>query len=229
MSMSQSPLGRHTASASELKERLEVERLGKPFLVYRDGAGSQRIVTLEGDEPVTAGRAEATEVRLDWDSEVSRVHARLEPVAEDWTVVDDGLSRNGSYVNGERVTTRRRLRDGDVLRLGQTAIGFCAPTQAEISATSAATDETPTAASLSDTQRNVLLALCRPYAGAGAFATPATNQVIADEVFLSVDAVKTHMRLLFQKFGIESLPQNQKRARLVERAFQTGLVNQRDL
>ena len=44
---------------------------------------------------------------------------------------------------------------------------------------------------------------------------PATNEAIAGEVFLSVDAVKWHLRLLFRKFEIEDLPQNQKRARLV--------------
>ena len=34
----------------------------------------------------------------------------------DWTVVDDGLSRNGTYVNGERIHGRRRLVDGDTPR-----------------------------------------------------------------------------------------------------------------
>ena len=41
---------------------------------------------------------------LDWDSEISRVHAALERIGDDWTVVDDGLSHNGTYLNGERVT-----------------------------------------------------------------------------------------------------------------------------
>ena len=44
-----------------------------------------------------------------------------------------------------------------------------------------------------------------------------------------MDAIKTHLRALFAKFGVEDLPQNQKRARLIERAFQTGLVSERDL
>src|SRR4029078_12651835 len=57
----------------------------------------------------------------------------------------------------------------------------------------------------------------------------ATNQDIASELFLSVEAVKTHLRALFAKFGVEDLPQNQQRARLIERASQTGLVSERDL
>jgi DNA-binding NarL/FixJ family response regulator len=74
-----------------------------------------------------------------------------------------------------------------------------------------------------------LVALCRPYKGGGKFATPATNQEIGAELHLSVDAVKTHMRALFEKLGVGDLPQNQKRVALVERAMNAGVVTQRDL
>ena len=47
--------------------------------------------------------------------------------------------------------------------------------------------------------------------------------------FLSVDAVKTHMRALFDKFGVGDVPQNQKRAKLVERAFQSGAIGPKNL
>ena len=82
---------------------------------------------------------------------------------------------------------------------------------------------------LTDTQRRVLLALCRPYRDGDSFATPATNQQIAAEVCLSVDAVKTHLRTLFAKFELGELPQNQKRARLAEVVLQFGVISQRDL
>ena len=52
---------------------------------------------------------------------------------------------------------------------------------------------------------------------------------IAAELHLSVDAVKAHLRSLFQRFGIEALPQNQKRSTLVAEAFQRGVITQRDL
>ena len=81
---------------------------------------------------------------------------------------------------------------------------------------------------LTDTQRRVLIALCRPYRDGG-FATPATNQEIAAEVFLSVDAVKMHLRTLFGRFALGELPQNQKRARLAECALQSGMISHRDL
>ena len=84
-------------------------------------------------------------------------------------------------------------------------------------------------ASLSEAQRRVLIALCRPFKDSAGYVTPATNQQVAGELFLSVDAVKTHLRALFAKFGIEDLPQNQKRIRLVELALKSGVVSPRDL
>jgi hypothetical protein len=85
-------------------------------------------------------------------------------------------------------------------------------------------DDPPNDVRLTDTQLGILAALCRPLAGGNHFATPATNQEIAAEVFLSVDAVKGHLRTLYRKFGIEDLPHNQKRARLVELAIEGGYV-----
>src|SRR3954447_19718067 len=78
---------------------------------------------------------------------------------------------------------------------------------------------------LTDTQRQILTALCRPCIGKNRYATPATNQAIAGEVYLSVDAVKAHLRALYRKFGVEPLPHNQKRARLVELVLEGGLLS----
>jgi len=83
---------------------------------------------------------------------------------------------------------------------------------------------------VSDAQRRVLVALCRPFRDtAERFTTPATNQDIADELVLSLDAVKSHMRALFARFGVEDLPPNEKRTRLVERALAGGVVRSEDL
>jgi pSer/pThr/pTyr-binding forkhead associated (FHA) protein len=227
--MGMTPRSLHAASAVELKQRLEAERGGVPFLLYRDADGAQRILALaKGPDRLTIGRSVETDLPLDWDREVSRVHAELERVGPTWTLVDDGLSSNGSFVNDERVAGRRRLADGDVVELGGTALVYRAPAESNSSQT-LPSDRSARAAVVTDAQRRVLVALCRPFADAGAFASPATNQQIADEVFLSVAAVKTHLRALFARFGIEDLPQNQKRLRLVELAFQSGAVGEHDL
>ncbi|HEY7455995.1 MAG TPA: FHA domain-containing protein [Solirubrobacterales bacterium] len=220
---------RPQTSAPELKARIEAERAGRPFLVYRDGGGEQRIVTVEeGTTALWIGRGEAADLRLDWDAEVSALHAQIEVVRDECTLLDDGLSRNGSFVGEQRVEGRRRLRDGDTLRFGQTTVLFRRPGEGAPEATVAA-GQVPAAAAVSPAQRRVLLALCRPFKDDSGFATPATNQAIAAELQLSVDAVKTHMRALFEKLEIGDLPQNEKRAALVERALRSGVVSRREL
>ena len=82
---------------------------------------------------------------------------------------------------------------------------------------------------LSPAQRRVLVALCRPFRDDNEFATPASNQEIADELVVSVEAVKTHMRALFERFGVGDLPRQAKRSQLVRRAFQNGAISVKDL
>ena len=219
---------RQSVSPPELKAQIEAERAGRPFLVFRDGGGEQVIQPLDADAELWVGRSGSADVQLEWDAEVSSLHAQIEVVRGECTLVDDGLSRNGSFVNEERVHGRRHLRNGDALRFGQTAVVYRRPGEDAPEATVAA-GEVPAAATVSPAQRRVLLALCRPYKDGDAFATPATNQQIGDELHLSVDAVKTHMRALFEKLGVGDIPQNQKRVALVERALQTGIVNRREL
>jgi pSer/pThr/pTyr-binding forkhead associated (FHA) protein len=222
-----SPLAAHAATPAELQERLGAERAGDPYLVLRDGDGRQQLLHLAG-ERLSVGRGETNDVPLPWDTEVSRLHAELECIAGEWTIVDDGLSRNGTFVNGTRISGRARLRDGDVVRIGQTTLGYRRPDSEETAEHTVVAGKPVALADLPPTQRAVLVALARPYKH-GEFATPATNQDIAGELHLSVDAVKAHLRSLFQRFGIESLPQNQKRSRLVAEAFQRGMLTQRDL
>lgn len=96
------------ASAPELKAQIEAERDGRPFLVLRDGEDAQTIVAIDPGRTREhwVGRSESADVRRGWDEEVSTLHAQIEVVRDECTLVDDGLSRNGSYVNEERVHGR---------------------------------------------------------------------------------------------------------------------------
>lgn len=217
----------HVASPAELRERIEAERRAEPFLLYRDEEG-QRVVSLGGaGERFSVGRDPQMDLSLA-DAQVSLLHAELGRTGGVWTIVDDGLSRNGTFVNGERTTGRRRLRDGDEIRFGETTVVFRDPASAEAGETASA-PEGPEVDHLTDSQRKILIALCRPFKDGSPYATPATNKQIAEDVFLSVDAVKGHLRNLFDRFDLGGVPQNQKRARLVELAMQRGLISIRDL
>jgi len=223
-----SPLDSHVATPAEIRDRIQAERRGTPFLLYRDGADQQVILDLRDRDRVTIGRRESSDVPLEWDPSVSRLHAQLECVGRDWLLSDDGLSRNGTFVNGAKVQGRRPLRDGDVVAVGATLIAFLVPS-GSTTAASTATARGPTVAiDPTPAQRRVLVALCRPF-GASTYAAPATNKQIADELVVSVDTVKGTLHELFEAFGVQGLPQNQKRAVLALRALELGLVSRREL
>jgi pSer/pThr/pTyr-binding forkhead associated (FHA) protein len=222
------PLARHAASPAELKELRTIERSGEPFLAFRDARGELQLLALGGKLAVTIGRREEMDVALSWDGLVSVLHAELQCLGSEWALVDDGLSTNGTFVNGDRVAGRRRLRNADRIQAGGTVIVFNAAATPRSPVATLTSGERPAVAPLTEQQRRVLVALCRPYKDGDHYVTPATNQQIADELFLSVDAVKLHLRALCLKFSVNDLPPNQKRLRLAESALHLGIVGRRD-
>lgn len=215
---------------AELQQQVHLEREGAPFLVHRRGTGEQVLTSLAGRERVTIGREPGCDIDLTGDPEASRLHAELEPIGGAWVVADDGLSRNGTFVNGERVQGRRRLAERDLILTGGTGVLFRDPVSAKAAGASApeptvAAGGSGAAPELGDTQRKVLLALCRPLAAGPSYAAaPASNQEIADEVVISVAAVKSNLRILFAKFGVDDQPQNRKRAALADGALASGAI-----
>lgn len=204
------------------------ERQGDTFLLTRDGDDVQRIFALpDGEARATLGRDPGCTVAVPWDPAVSRLHAEVGRLGGSWVVVDDGLSRNGTFVNGHRVTSRAALADGDIIRIGTTTLEFREPGAPAEESTVVTDPLVPVG--LTPAQRRVLVALARPYARGRAYAVPASNRDIAEELVVTVDAVKATLRALFVKFGVTGLPQNRKRAGLVERALDTGVIGERDL
>lgn len=221
------PQARRLRTPAELQAQIVAERAGVPFLIYSTQDGTQRILSLtEESRRITIGRDLQSDIPLVYDAGVSRTHALLERVGSEWTLVDDGLSRNGSFVNGVRVLGRRRLQDGDRMVFGDCQIVFRATAGIDRDPTAAMLDA-EASSMLTPTQKAVLVALTRPV-WMGESAAPATNLRVAQEINLSVDSVKAHLRVLFERYAIADLPQNEKRARLVEIVLSTGVVSPRD-
>ena len=70
-------------------------------------------------EALTIGRGPLNDLQLDQDDFASGKHALVDP-RRDGVWVEDLGSTNGTFVNGVRLSSSRRLAPGDVLRVGET-------------------------------------------------------------------------------------------------------------
>jgi hypothetical protein len=184
-------------------------------------------VLLEG-ERVTVGADPSNGVCIGDDATVSGLHAVLESYGSGWAVRDLG-SRNGTYLNGERVLAERTLHDGDELRLGSTRLVF------RDRANAAADKRGRTAVlggelrpELTRRERDVLVALCRPLASSDPFPQPASIRAIATELVVTDAAVKQHLAHLYDKFGLDR-PSENRRIRLANEVILRGVLTPAEL
>jgi FHA domain-containing protein len=105
------------SDAASLRHAASVPR-GRLVVLDSPALGEGEVVTVNS-VPVTLGRGGQNTVALDGDEFASAQHARVEARGDGLWVEDLG-STNGTFVNGARVTTPRRLQPGDILRVGQT-------------------------------------------------------------------------------------------------------------
>ena len=75
-----------------------------------------------GDEEIVVGRDPGCDLVLAEDEEVSRRHAALRRLPDGGFEIDDLGSRNGTYVDGERIRAPRRLSGGERIEIGMTTI-----------------------------------------------------------------------------------------------------------
>lgn len=201
---------------------------GGPLLLYRDPTGRERHFALDDDaETVSIGRRAETDLSLPWDPEVSRLHAELFRRGGEWTVRDDGLSQNGTYVNGLRLQGARRLRHGDLMTVGRTTLTFCSEEGAFGDVTLVSSGQTPLWA-FSDQQQRILRALCRPLLGDGEGVIPATDEEVAGWLELPLKVVTTELDHFGRAFGINEIPPAERRAEIALLALRSGLVRADD-
>jgi pSer/pThr/pTyr-binding forkhead associated (FHA) protein len=181
--------------------------------------GDSRLVALDGPR-LTVGRSSDNDVALAADNEASRAHALLEKVASKW-FVRDLSSKNGTYVNGERVGGERPLRDGDEIRIGQTRLVFRGEPTGDDTGLTQAPERAP---ELTRREREVLLALFIKAARGELFSEPASTREIANALSISEGAVKQHLLHLYDKFGIYGEGER-RRFRLANEALRRGAVN----
>ena len=184
-----------------------------PFLRVEDNG---EVVSLRG-EVTTVGRGQGVDIRLD-DPSVSRLHAELVRRGPYVYVVDLGLSRNGTRVNG-RPIARRVLSEGDVLSFGAARCRIGGLPQEDLEEAELRRASAP---DLTRREVDVLTALCRPALSDEAFAMPATAHEIATDLVVTEAAVKQHLLRLYQKFRVPEGPN--RRTRLANEVVALGLV-----
>ena len=180
-------------------------------------AAGRELVALEAGR-LTLGADPANDLPLPADPTLSRLHAALERYGAGWCVRDLD-SRNGTFVNGQRIWREHPLHPGDELRVGATRLVY---------RSDQATGGQPTQASepppeLTRREREVLLVLCRTVLGGAAFNEPASIREIADALVVSEAAVKQHLAHLYDKFGIHGGGER-RRVRLANEALRRGAV-----
>ena len=191
------------------------------YLEIWDSAG-RRLVVLDSDQ-VSVGKAESNDVAVTSDPTLSRLHAALERFPSGWSARDLS-SRNGTFVNGNRIMGSCPLRNGDEIRVGQTRLVFHTDDRAYDRQETQAAEPAP---ELTRRERDVLLSLCRPVLAGDVFTEPASIRQIARELVVSDAAVKQHMLHLFDKFGVWE--GERRRARLANDAIRRGAVSLADL
>jgi pSer/pThr/pTyr-binding forkhead associated (FHA) protein len=199
-------------------------QLGVPNLSYQDGDGVERTFALEPQRlTVTIGRRDEADISLPWDPECSRLHAQLELRAGEWTISDDGLSQNGTWVNELRLYGRRRLADGDVLRIGRTLLTFSQPGVVGIGPT-LVPGELSATPRFSEQQQRILRELCRPLFGDGEGVTPTSDEDIAATLGIALENVTIELDHLTRALGLEDMPTSESRAEVALLALRSGLV-----
>jgi DNA-binding CsgD family transcriptional regulator len=173
---------------------------------------------------VTIGKGPESDVVIGSDATVSRLHAVLERFSSGWCLRDLG-SRNGTYVNGERIFSERVLHPGDEIRLGQTRLVYRAD---ETSPPVTATQAAQPAPKLTAREREVLLALCAPLLEGSLFTEPSSVRDVAATLVVTEAAVRQHLLRLYEKFGVPDGAER-RRVLLANDAISRGAVTVADL
>ena len=152
-----------------------------------EGMGNERYDLIK--DVVTIGRDSTSDIVVGTDPRVSRAHAELRLTDGNWFVVDLD-SRNGTEVNG-RLVSRHPLRDGDLLRVGSTALTYVAGIDANATEIGTASGEV-IVPDLSERERQILMCVAQGL----------TDRDIGDQLHISISTVRSHLDRMRDKTGL---------------------------
>jgi len=169
---------------------------------------------------LVVGRDERCDLVIAADPQVSRSHAVFERLGDLWALRDLG-SRNGTFVDGVRITGSVAMHHRSEVSVGRCRIVFCSSEEAAPTATSTPAPE------LTRREGDVLRALFRPAVGGEVFTEPASTREMAEALHVSEAAVKQHLANLYDKFGI--VDGDRRRVRLANEALRRNAISLADV
>lgn len=173
------------------------------------------------DQRITFGRSPDNDVVLDRESTVSRVHAALDPAPEGWVLHDLG-SRNGTWLGTWRIDRPTQVGSGDEIGIGGYVITLrehVEPSQTVDAATIRGSLAELRRASAEPTTATAAPGLtAREVEVIRLVATGRSDQAIADELFISIKTVHSHLDRIRGKIGLRRRPD------LTRFAVEQGLV-----
>jgi len=175
--------------------------------LHFEGEDGVRVVPLAG--PTTIGRSRDNDVVFAGDAAISRFHAVVEPFGGGWQV-RDLHSRNGTFVNGLRISAPMPVQTGDTVLVAGRAMRFVVggPDSDIDGETERWNKPKPDGPSLTMREAEVV----RLVAGGQ------TDGEIARSLTISVKTVQSHLDRIRTKTGAR------RRADLTRLAVELGLV-----
>jgi len=99
----------------------------EPALIWLGTGGEAKRLVLHADHPTVIGRGADCDLVLSFDSMVSRRHAQVTCDHTGTWAIEDLDSRNGTWIDGQRISNPIELTDRMVVRCGITPLVFSAP------------------------------------------------------------------------------------------------------
>jgi predicted component of type VI protein secretion system len=186
--------------------------------IWLTGGGVEPRSSSLGDR-TTVGRDPEADVYID-DEAVSWHHLEIESRGG-VLMATDLDSRNGTALNGEPLDRARRLRDGDVLTVGDYRLEISDPVPGRAGATVAASE--PSVA-LSEEERATASALVAPYRSEGAFAgRPATRAELSEALHVSERTAQRRLDALAAKLDVPGDTGRERPRLIAARVIELGL------
>lgn len=217
-----------TAPRATHEFRLEeaARNQGHAHVRYRDAQTFHAVVLIPASSAIYVGRDEECAIRIQNDERVSRRHARLIFGAGLWSI-EDGPSRNGTFVGVRRIVGEEILSDRSTFIVGRTMVSFHLP-KSRVTATVVA-DSSTRLLEPTPTQHKVLVELVRPFLkDRGEVPLAPTNAAIAEMLGYQIGTIRDAISDLYHQAGLRRGETNQRVA-LVRMALRERAVEPKDL